>query len=175
MEKFHCRVLAVVAVASATACASSPPPAARAAGVERVQCVGETGGQDEVALLRSTTVLRVEPIYSRVPTANNDTEARANGAKLLIRPPKGVSSEQMTRILQCHSARILLGKENGSLIPNDPYWLPDAWVNIEVRPEDGNFAVTIQADSIRDNLQVLGHANHYADEHMIATEPAALP
>jgi hypothetical protein len=51
------------------------------------------------------------------------------------------------------------------------YWLPDAWVNIDVRPEQGNFAVTLSADSVHDNLQVLGRAHHYAGDHMLATEP----
>ena len=45
-------------------------------------------------------------------------------------------------------------------------------MNIEVKPEDGNFAVTVSADSIDENLQVFGRANHYADDHMVATIPA---
>jgi hypothetical protein len=44
-------------------------------------------------------------------------------------------------------------------------------VNIEVRPEDGNFAVTVSADSVDENLQIFGRANHYADDHMVATDP----
>jgi hypothetical protein len=153
-------------------CASNaPPPAARAAGVERIQCDGSATAQGEVELLKSVRVLRFEPIYSHVGTANNNSEERVNGAKFLIRPPKGVSAEELTRILQCHNARVVLGQVNGAAVPNDPYWLPDAWVNIDVKPEDGNFAVTISADSIHDNLQVLGRAHHYADEHMLATDP----
>jgi hypothetical protein len=77
----------------------------------------------------------------------------------------------MTRILQCHSARVLLGQVSPEAVRNDPYWLPGKWVNIEVTPENGNFAVTLSADSLRDNLQVLGHANDYANDHMLAVEP----
>jgi hypothetical protein len=44
-------------------------------------------------------------------------------------------------------------------------------VNINVKPENGNFAITISADSVHDNLQVFGRANHYADDHMMATDP----
>jgi hypothetical protein len=166
-------ILAVGAVALGFGCASNPqPPAAKAAGVERLQCDRSTpAAHDEVGLLQSTKVLRIEPIYSHVLTGNNNSEERVNGAKLFIRPPKGVSAEEMTRILQCHSARVLLGQANGAAVPNDPYWLPDTWVDIEVKPEDGNFAVTVSADSVRKNLQVLGRASHYANEHMLATEP----
>ena len=166
-------IFTVCAMAAATGCVSNAqPPAAKAAGIERLQCDGSATAQDEVQLLQSVTVLHVEPIYSHVLTANNNSEERVNGAKLLIRPPKGVNAEQMTRILQCHSARVLLGQVNGAAVPNDPYWLSDAWVNIDVKPESGNFAVTVSADTIHDNLLVLGRANHYAGAHMLATEPA---
>jgi hypothetical protein len=166
-------IFSVCALSAASGCMSATqPPTAKAAGVERLQCDGSATALDEVQLLKSTTVLHVEPIYSHVLTANNNSEERVNGAKLLIRPPKGVTADQLTRILQCHSARVLLGQVNGAAVPNDPYWLSDAWVNIDVKPESGNFAVSVSADSIHDNLRVLGRANHYAGEHMLATEPA---
>jgi hypothetical protein len=172
MQSYIAGILPLAALSLAAACASgSQAPAAKAAGVERLQCDGSATTQDEVQLLRTAKVLRFEPIYSHVPTANNNTEDRVNGAKLLIRPPKAMSAEEMTRILQCHGARVMLGQANGAAVPNDPYWLADAWVNIDVKPEEGNFAVTVSADSIRSNLEVLGRASHYADDHMLATEP----
>jgi len=162
------RLLAMLAVgAFASACASQPRVTAQAADVERMQCDSSATSQD--SLVRSIEVLRVQPRYSHVRT-NNGSEERVNGAKLFVRPPKGVSAEQLTRILQCHSARVLLGQLSSS-VPNDPYWLPDTWVNIDVKPENGNFAVDLSADSVRTNLEVVGRANHYADEHMLATDP----
>jgi hypothetical protein len=171
MERFLCGLLTSGVIASATACASNPPPAAKAAAVERVQCDSQDTVQNGAELIRSTKVLHVEPIYSLVQSSNNNSEERVAGAKLLIRPPAGVTAEQMTRSLQCHSARVLLGQVDSANVPNDPYWLPDAWVNIQVKAEDGNFAVTVSADSVRENLQVFGRANHYADQHMLATDP----
>jgi hypothetical protein len=153
---------------SLVACASRPSPTAKAAGIEQAQCDPSVAAQD--SLVSSTRVLAVQPIYSHVMTSYS-SEERVNGAKLLIRPPAGVSAEEMTRILQCHSAREWLGKVNPEAVKNDPYWLPDAWVNIDVKPEDGNFAVTISADSVHDNLKVFGRANHYADDHILATDP----
>src|SRR5271170_4544993 len=122
----------VSALALGSACAETQPPKMTAATVERMQCDGSATPQDELALLRSTIILRVEPLYSHVPTSNNNAEDRVNGAKLVVRPPKGVTAEQMTRILQCHSARVLLSQVDGSAVPNDPYWLADRWLNIEV-------------------------------------------
>ena len=150
-------------------CSSAPPPSAKAAGVERLQCDTASASQD--GLVRSTRVLAVEPLYSHVITSNNNSEERVAGAKLLVRPPSGVTADELTRVLQCHSARVLLGQVNPATVPNDPYWLPDTWVNINVKPENGNFAITIAADSVHDNLTVFGRANHYADDHMVATDP----
>jgi hypothetical protein len=162
-------LVAVGVVSLVTACASTPPPASTAAGVERRQCDADATAQD--GLVRSTRVLAVEPVYSHIMTSRNNSEERVSGAKLLVRPPKGVSAEELTRILQCHGARALLGQVNRDTVPNDPYWLPESWVNIEVKPEDGNFAITVSANSVDDNLQVFSRANHYADDHAVAADP----
>jgi hypothetical protein len=124
----------------------------------------------QAALVRSTKVLSVEPLYSHIMTSNT-SEQRVDGAKLLVRPPSGVSAEKMTRILQCHSARVLLGQVNRDAVRHDPYWLPDRWVNIQVKPENGNFMIIVSADTVHEGLEVLAHANQYADEHTTAAEP----
>jgi len=156
------------ALSLATGCATEPRPSVQAAGVEQLQCDASATSKDD--LVRSIAVIHVQPLYSHVRTGNT-SEERVNGAKLLVRPPRGVSAEQLTRVLQCHSARVLLGQLPVNGVPNDPYWLPDSWVNIEVKPENGNFAVTLSANTVRDNLAVYGRANHYADEHMMAADP----
>lgn len=162
-------LVTVSVISAASACASAPPPTTQAAGVERLQCDASSTAQD--GLVRSTRVLSVEPIYSHVMTSRNNSEERVQGAKLLVRPPKDVNAEELTRILQCHGARVLLGRVNPDTVPNDPYWLPDTWVNIDVKPENGNFAITVSAKSVDDNLAVFGRANHYAGDHMLATDP----
>ncbi len=169
MKTYLIGYAAIVATTS-TACTASPPPAAKAARAEQLQCVPGQTAQQEDELVRSTRVLEVQPIYSHVRTSNNDAEERVNGAKLLVRPPPGMTIETMTRLLQCHSARILLGQTSGDAVTSDPYWLPDTWMNIDVHSEDGNFAVTLSANSIDDNLKVLNHANRYGAQQM-ATAP----
>jgi len=166
--KKHTKVgLAIGMAAVVVGCAAAPRPAAVAAGVERVQCDRASASQDE--LVRSIQVISVSPLYSHVMTSNT-AEDRVAGAEIIVRPAQGVSAEQLTRALQCHNARVVLG-QIASKDPNDPYSLPDQWVNIQVKPQNGNFAVTISADSVHENLAVYGRANHYADEHMVATDP----
>jgi hypothetical protein len=133
-----------------------------------MQCDASSTERD--TLVRSMKVLSVEPLYSHIMTGNA-AEERVVGAKLLVRPPPGISAEQMTRVLQCHSARILRGQVHRDAVRSDPYGLPDSWVNIQVKAENGNFAVAVSANSVRDNLQVLGQAKQYAAEHMLAAAP----
>jgi hypothetical protein len=172
MKAFRIGSLLAMAGCLATGCASSPPrPAAKAASVERMQCeAGDAAlGQD---LLGSAKVLDVQPLYAYVPTlSNNNTDERIHGAKLLVRPPPGVSAEQMTRALQCRTASIWLGQVPPAEAANDPYWLPDAWTRIRVTPEDGNFSITVEADSTRDDLRVFRQVHLYARQRMLAGDP----
>jgi hypothetical protein len=167
MNRYLSLAMCAAAAVASAACSVETRPAARAADVERVQCDASPAAQDDV--VRSMRVISVEPIYAHI-RSNSNSEERVNGAKLLVRPTQGMTADQLTRMLQCHSARVLLGQV-ASKAANDPYSLPDRWVTIEVTPENGNFAVTISADTVRDNLEVYGRANHYADEHMLATDP----
>jgi hypothetical protein len=91
---------------------------------------------------------------------------------LVVRPPEGVSPERMTRIIQCHSARALLGQIDRSQFPDDPFWLPDTWVSIEVKPDNGNYAVTLEANDIPTNLKLAARAKAYAEAHPLGGTPS---
>jgi hypothetical protein len=173
MDKFRYLMVASAVSCFGLGCGTSPPPAARAAQVEHLQCDESTSAQEAARVLETTKVIASEPIYSNVPTADEGVEHRVNGAKLVVRPPEGVSPERMTRILQCHSARELLRQADRVELANDPYWLPGAWIEIRVTPEDGNYAVTLEADTIGKSLQVYARAVAYADAHPIADLPPA--
>jgi len=160
---------AACAISFVSACDPQEPPAATALSVEQMQCDSYVA-PEATQVLRSNTVLRVQPLLTHIIINPNNAEDRVCGAKILVRPPPDMSAEEMTRVLQCHGARALLGKANGADIPNDPYWLADRWVNIEVIPEDGNFAVTVHADTIRDNIDLLARARRYGQDHMLALE-----
>jgi hypothetical protein len=77
----------------------------------------------------------------------------------------------MTRILQCHSARQLLGQTDVAELNKDPYCLPGAWIDIRVTPEDGNYAVKLEADTIDKSLRVYARAAAYADAHPLEPSP----
>jgi hypothetical protein len=172
MNKFLIALTTAGLGCAIAACGGSyTSPATKAASVEQIQCRrGALPGED-VRVLQTTTVLSAMPLYSHVITGKNDSEDRVTGARLMVRPPEGVSAERMTRILQCHSAQVLLGQVDTSRLADDPYYLPNAWLDIDVKPESGNFEVVLRAQSIPDGLAVFHKATAFAESHRTTAEP----
>ena len=163
MVKHLCLVTGASVAFLLSACAGRVPPTAQAAQVEQAQC-SNAASQDDLQLLQAARVLKAEPIYSQMHSNTADGEL-VSGATLLISAPEGVSADKLTHILQCHSAAVLLGQLDRSKFAEDPTWLPNAWLDIDVKPEGGNFAVTLSANTVARNLQVLKRATAFADTH----------
>jgi hypothetical protein len=163
IQRFHLIGGAIVTFLL-SGCAPTIRPLAKATQVEQMECSSKGNASDDLRLLQSATVLKAEPVYSRVHTNAMD-EGLVSGARLVIRPPQGVSADRLNQMLQCHSAGVLLGQIDRSKFPDDPYWLPNAWLDIDVKPEGDNFVVTLSANSVARNLQVLRRATAFADSH----------
>ncbi|HXX66291.1 MAG TPA: hypothetical protein VEK07_03865 [Polyangiaceae bacterium] len=148
----------------AVGCAESIPVTNTAVQVESLQCDPASSGERDVAPLASR-VLGVEPLYTHIMTGNNNAEDRVCGAKILVRPLPNESAEALTRALQCHSARVLLGRIDASRLPVDPFSLANSWLDIDVKAEDGNFAIELQADTVSKNLEILARANAFGSAH----------
>jgi hypothetical protein len=162
-----------LALPAMAGCANTLPPATQAAEVERIQC--DSGQASDLQVMQSASVIKAEPLYSHVLThGSNDAEERVDGAKLVIRPPEGVSPERMTRILQCHGARALLGKVDRASLPGDPFWLPDTWVSVEVKSENGNYAVTLEANDAPSNIKLAARAMAFAEAHPLRSSTSAV-
>jgi hypothetical protein len=156
-------VLAVAAAACPlSACVESVPLPVRAARVEQRQCAGAAAVEDELRTLRSMTVVKAE---SKCHVDYCNGAGQVFGVKLVLRQPEGVSAEQLAQMLRCHNVRVLLGQVGSSQLPNDPYWLPDSWVEIEVKPDAGNLVVTLNGDTVSDNLRILHRATAFAAAH----------
>jgi hypothetical protein len=153
---------AVTAGLLACGCASTAPAAATAATVERAQCASSLAEQGDLRSLAAIELLRVEPLYAHVMTGNNNSEERVSGAKLIVRLPDTLSPQRLTRVLQCHSAQSLLGRLDSSPAVPDPFWLPGSWLDIDVKPDGGDFAILVEADTLSKNLALLARANAFA-------------
>jgi hypothetical protein len=141
------------------ACMGGTPLSVKARSAENLECTGAAVPPGELRLRQSVTVLKVEPVHYWDLCFGI---SKITGTKLLVRAPTGVSSEQLSRSLQCASARAALGRVDPGELPNDPYGLPGAWVDIDVTPEGNNFAVTLQADSVSHNILLLRRATAFA-------------
>jgi hypothetical protein len=157
-------IFAAVASAATSACAGVTPTT-KALEIQRLQCEGAQDAADDANLMQATKVLAVVPMYSQVHSATTGTESRVSGVKLLIRPPETFSADRTLRVLQCHGARGVLGRLDPSQVPDDPYWLPGTWVDIDLVHEAGNFVVTVQAGDIHKNLQLVARARAFALTH----------
>jgi hypothetical protein len=147
----------------------------KATQAERLQCEAEAAGkedrgQDDLRVLRTTAILQVEGHYDY----HESGIGKVTATRILVRPPEGVSTARLTRILQCHNARVVLGRAGEAELPDDPYALSDAWVDIDVKEEEGNYLVSVSADHVSDNLRVLRRAKAFAAAQRAAAPPPAL-
>jgi len=149
---------AIAASALGVGCASEAPPAAKAANVDEYQCSGAEGSPVDLQVAQAAMVLDVEPLYLHDTCAGT---AQVAGTKLLLRRPTGASTEQVAQVIRCASARATLGRVDPSKFPNNIFGLPGAWVDVDVTGEGDHLAVTLRADSIPHNIQLLRRASAF--------------
>jgi hypothetical protein len=152
----------VVGALALPACAFfSPIPDARSP-VDRaheidVQCreLSEATAAPDVS---KTAIDSVEPLQSHVQSGNN-SETRLLGAKIHVRPLPGLTRELLARELQCHEARVLLGK--APPLVDDPYSAAPAWVDISADSEGNGFAVSVESFDFDTANAELARARRY--------------
>ncbi|MGA7119003.1 MAG: hypothetical protein WBY94_02850 [Polyangiaceae bacterium] len=154
------------AVLLAFGCAARVPLPARAASLEAAECGDAPPAEEEARVVDGMTVLSARATRYQDPCRGT---CQIRSVQLVVRPPPGIDLSRFDRILRCHNLRVLDGEVDASRIPNDPYGLRDSWLEIEVKPEDGNFQVTLSGDSVSDTLRILDRAKAYAAAHAPAS------
>lgn len=101
----------------------------------------------------------MDPAYSYVSSGPVDREARLRGARIRIKPLPGLSRETIARSAECHEARAVLGQIPAR--PDDPYVLPDQWLDIDVESEGDGFAILARTDSTDAARRALERARRY--------------
>ena len=101
---------------------------------------------------------RVEPLYAIVSSTPNGMESRLIGAKLHIRQLEGMTAESVSNSLYCHAASDTLRSP-----PNNtcPYAIPDAWVDIQVRPDATGYEVAVRGQDFNEAEQILSRAQSF--------------
>jgi hypothetical protein len=164
-EKVMVLVMPAAVALACSSCEVEQTPEARAANVAQMQCDARASS-DEARVLRDTQIVKVEPWTFRAGSdVRSDGMMRVQGVKLFVRPPDGIPLDEMTRVLQCHSAKALLGRVDLPPLAGDPYRLPDTWVDIEVISDHGSVVVRESADRVTENLALYQRATAFAEEH----------
>jgi hypothetical protein len=148
-----------------SACVYELTPVERAVHFARSHCTDPNGSRDEARIVRETSIVAVEPI-TFVSWSTRQTGGRAlGGTKLVVNAPAGVSADELARVLQCHTAKALLGEIDPAVLADDPFYLAGGWIDSEVTSEEGFFVVKLRSDAIWRNLIVLRRATAFAGAH----------
>jgi hypothetical protein len=135
-------------------------PAEEAAFMESTRCGPEVNDSDLAPVLSGQAVQAVGPLYATVEAGKSGEESRLRGAVLTISALPGVTAEWLDRELECHGARVALGRATST--PEDPFWLPGSSVDIDVRPGKDGFVVGVAGYSPVDARQIFDRAQAFA-------------
>ncbi len=102
----------------------------------------------------------VKPQYVYVTTGTIYRQPHLSGAQIHLRPGPGLTKEILQRSLECHEASVTLGRTPP--VAEDPYVLPDVWLDITADSEGDGFVVRVVADKFKDAQAVLARARHAA-------------
>jgi hypothetical protein len=148
---------------AAAACGQSQgakSPADHAAFMERTRCAPDDDDKTVAPVISGSAVVGVQPLYSKSGGGKSGPEFELRGATLSVTSLPGVTAEWLDRVLECHGAKATLG--HSQTASDDPFWLPDTTVDIDVRDAKDGFAIAITGFSSDDARQILARANAFA-------------
>jgi hypothetical protein len=114
----------------------------------------------------------VQAAYSHVHSSGVDPEARMRGASIHVRPLPGMSKESLGRTLECHQAAVVLGTMAPSV--DDPFVLPDSWLDIDVDSDRDGFVVLVRSDEFEAARSVLARTKRFYADGPAPPAPSAL-
>jgi hypothetical protein len=131
---------------------------------ERIMC-GSDVLQSERQILAAHQVEQVEPVYASGGGGKGGTGKRLLGAKIKWLAQEGLTAQWLERVLLCHGARGAQ-RQLGEGV-DDPFWLPDGWVEIDVEDGKGGFVVNLAGESLEQAKRIFSRAAAFARTHFI--------
>ncbi len=92
----------------------------------------------------------------------NQWTAQPGGARVYLRPARGMTRELLARALECHAARVAAGEVEARA--DDPYGLPGRNVGVQVDSSGDGFIVRVRAGSSDDAATIRARAKRLAGE-----------
>ena len=157
------RLVRLAAIACIVGCAYNPLfPDARSVssrGHELDERCARSSEAGDAPALSAAVIENVAPSYASVQSGN-DRAVRLRGARLRFLPQPAFSAESIRRSLECHQARVVTGR--APALVDDPYTLPDTWLDIDVASAGDGFVVAVASDDISKAREVLERARRFA-------------
>jgi hypothetical protein len=164
--------VALLGFASSLGCDSSSGPVKtptdQAVELLRTRCAGYA---DEAALapvLDGSAIESVEPLYNSLVGYKSGQYTELAGSAIKVRALPGVTSEWLTRALECHSAERVVGGAPPGVAANDPFWLPGKMVDVEATSAHDGFRVEVRAAGPVDGHEVLDRARAFVQARDVA-------
>jgi hypothetical protein len=164
--------VALLGVVSSLGCDASPAPAKtpadQAAELVRTRCVANA---DEAALapvFDGSAIEGVAPLYNSVVGYKSGQFTELTGTAIKVRALPGVTAEWLTRALECHSAKRVLGTIASTVAPSDPFWLPGRMVDIDAASAHDGFRVEVRAAGPVEGHEVLDRAKAFVQLRDVA-------
>jgi hypothetical protein len=96
-------------------------------------------------------------------------DLRLHGVNLHMRPTVDMPVGVLQRALACHEAAVTLG--SSPALPEDPYFLPGSWLEIDVSPTNMGLMAAVLTDSPDDARRVLERAHKFAPSARLVLAP----
>lgn len=128
--------------------------------MEGTLCAADDDDKALGPVLGGDAVQGVQPLYGTVEGAKTGHQLVLRGATVIVSALPGMTAEWLDRALECHGAREALG--HAPAAPNDPFWLPGSFVDIDVRSAKDGFDVAIAGYSSDDAREILVRASAFA-------------
>lgn len=119
-------------------------------------------------LFSPRSVISVAPLYY-LRDEHGNRISHLWGATLVLRAIPGLSSQELERLLSCHSARSLLKRPDEPVVPNNPYWAPGHVVRVTVEFEEGATTVRIEGKDFEGAKAILERAQAFVQRAQEAT------
>jgi hypothetical protein len=151
----------VVSAGCAPTALHKETPDQAAVAMER-RCSRDVDEQSIAEVLNGDAVERWQPAYVSAP-ASGSYSKRLAGAAFTVRPLNGYSAERLTRALECHSARRVLGRLASAQQEHDPFWLPGKTVDIDVASTGKDFVVSVRSSDVAEASEIMARAKAFAE------------
>ena len=99
-----------------------------------------------------------QPLYRPARSGRGGATPLLVGARFEMEARPGLTAQWMERILRCHEARSLLQAHAAQAITDDPFWLRDAWLEIDVEPGHAHFFAEVRGETASQGEQIHARA-----------------